>query len=126
VPQKTDDYKTWAKVITALFILSMLEEEAAYGNKINEEIKRRTDGMIIPNPNVLYPILRTMEEIGYIAGSWDNATTRNKKTYTITDHGLASIPVLRQKVRQHLDEAERKLQMIRCNLIDRSQEGLKK
>lgn len=125
MPHQTDDYKTWVKIITALFILTILEEGATHGNKINEEIKYRTDNMIHSNPNVLYPLLRTMEEKGYIAGSWDNETTRNKKIYTITDRGRASIPALHQKVRHQLDEAERRLQIIRCNLLDRSQEGLK-
>lgn len=122
MPHRTEDYKTWVKVITALFILIILEEGAAHGNKINEEIKCRTDRMLNPNPNVIYPLLRAMEEKGYIAGSWDNVSTRNKRVYTITDCGKASIPALRQKVDQHLRAAEQKLKMIRCNLLDRLQE----
>ncbi|WP_312422472.1 PadR family transcriptional regulator [Anaerospora hongkongensis] len=122
MPHRTEDYQTWVKVITALFILSILEEGAAHGNKINEEIKRRTDKMLNPNPNVLYPLLRAMEEKGYIAGSWDNVSTRNKRIYTITNCGKASIPVLREKVDQHLCAAEQKLKMIRCSLLARSQE----
>jgi len=122
MPHRTEDYQTWVKVITALFILSILEEGAAHGNKINEEIKRRTDKMLNPNPNVLYPLLRAMEEKGYIAGSWDNVSTRNKRIYTITNCGKASILVLREKVDQHLCAAEQKLKMIRCSLLARSQE----
>jgi DNA-binding PadR family transcriptional regulator len=122
MPHRTEDYKTWVKVITALFILVILEEGAAHGNKINEEIRCRTDNMITSNPNVLYPLLRAMEEKGFIAGNWDNASTRNKRVYTITANGKSCIPALQQKVNQKLNAAEQKLKMIRCNLLDRVQE----
>lgn len=117
MPSKENDYKTWIKSIIGLYVLVLLEQEAAHGNKIAEEIRRRTHDTISPNPNALYPLLRAMEERGYITGSWNNPETRNKRVYAITEQGLAFIPVLREKVRARLDELERKIQILRKDLL---------
>jgi len=58
---KKDEYKTGVKIITGLYILKIVQNGPAYGNKIAEEIKARTQNSITPNPNALYPLLRKME-----------------------------------------------------------------
>lgn len=117
VPGKTGDYKTWVNIITGLYALIILEREPAYGHKIAGEIKCRTDGAISPNSNALYPLLRTMEERGYITSSWEKPDTRGKRIYTITGEGIACIPILRAKFQQRLEEAEGRLQILRRDLL---------
>jgi PadR family transcriptional regulator PadR len=112
-----EHYQTWVKMITALYVLDILAQESAHGNKIAEEIKRRTQGTSTPNPNALYPLLRKMEERGYIVGSWDNPDTRNKRVYTITEQGEAYIPALREKVAQRILESQQKLEILYNDLI---------
>ncbi|HWR42660.1 PadR family transcriptional regulator [Sporomusa sp.] len=114
---KDNDHQTWVKSIVGLYVLILLEQEPMHGNKIAEEIRNRTKTAISPNPNALYPLLRVMEERGYIAGNWSNPETRNKRVYSITEQGLAYIPALREKVRIRLDESERKLQILREDLL---------
>lgn len=121
MPGKADGYQTWIQTITGLYILLILECEPAHGHKIAGEIKRRTEGTISPNPNALYPLLRTMEERGYIAGSWDNPDTRGKRIYELTVEGVACIPPLRAKFQQRLVEAERRLQILRHDLLLREE-----
>jgi PadR family transcriptional regulator PadR len=119
---KKNEYKTWVASIIGLYIVTILEEKPAHGNKIAEAVKKRTFGMISPNPNALYPLLRAMEERGYISGNWDNPDTRNKRIYSITEQGVAYIPVLREKVREKLDELEQKIRILRKDLFDCSGE----
>ena len=113
---KSDEYKTGVKIITGLYILMILQKGPAYGNQIAEEIKERTQNMITPNPNALYPLLRRMEEDGYITGQWDNPETRSKRVYTITAAGSLLLPVLQNKVKERFVERERKIAILREDL----------
>lgn len=119
---KDNEYKTRVKALVGLYILTILEQSPAYGNEIAELIKGRTLGMISPNPNALYPLLRKMEERGYIVGSWDKPDTRNKRVYSITEQGVSYIPTLREIVRQRINESERKLQILRRDLFGEGRE----
>jgi PadR family transcriptional regulator, regulatory protein PadR len=113
----TEDYKTWVKMITGLYILDILERSPAHGNKIAEEIKSRTAGTLTSNPNALYPLLRVMEERNYIVGTWDNPDTRNRRVYTITETGVSYIPTLREKVAHRINEMQRKLEILHNDLF---------
>jgi len=113
---KIDEYKMGVKIINGLYILKILQNGPAYGNKMAEEIKERTQNVITPNPNALYPLLRKMEEDGYITGEWDNPSTRSKRVYTITDAGSSLVPILRDKVKEGIVERQRKLAILQENL----------
>ena len=117
MPSKDRDYKPWVTLIIGLYVLTLLEQEPMHGNKIAEEIRNRSKSAISPNPNALYPLLRVMEEHGYIAGTWSNPETRNKRIYAITEPGLSYLPALRGKVRIKLDESARKLQIVQADLL---------
>ena len=113
---KTDDYKTGVKIITGLYILKILKSGAAYGNKISEQIKMQTQNLLTPNPNALYPLLRKMEEDGYVTGEWNNPETHSKRIYTITNTGIALIPVLEDKVKKRFVQTEKQIAILREDL----------
>ncbi|MDF2635053.1 MAG: lineage-specific thermal regulator protein [Pelosinus sp.] len=112
-----ENYQTWVNIITGLYSLIILEREPAYGHKIAGEIKCRTGGAISPNSNALYPLLRKMEERGYITSSWEKPDTRGKRIYNITAEGISRIPSLRAEFQQRLEEAEVRLQILRSDLL---------
>jgi PadR family transcriptional regulator PadR len=111
------DSKTWVKIFTALYILKILRNGPAYGNKIAEEIKHRTDNHIILNPNFLYPLLRAMEERGCVVGRWNDPDRRAKRIYTITETGLASISGLENKAARGFEKLENKIRILRQDLL---------
>jgi DNA-binding PadR family transcriptional regulator len=110
--------KTWVKLVTALFILKIIRDAPAYGNKIAAEIKGLTFGLVEPNPNFLYPLLRAMEEEGYVVGDWEKPGTRGKRIYTITEKGGVYLSVLKQQVQARFIEIQRKQEAIRNYLLD--------
>lgn len=112
-----NDPKTWIKLVTALFILRILKKRATCGNRIAGEIKKITADAVRPNPNVIYPLLRQMEEGGYVEGRWENPDTRSKKIYTVTASGLAHLGSLQDTVRAKLLELERRHRAIRAFLF---------
>lgn len=113
-----DNYIPWMKLILALYVLKILESDAAYGNKIAEAVKKCTSNVINPNTNALYPLLRVMEERGYITGSWDNPDRRSKRIYHITEAGRQYVPILEKKVQERLNEMESTIAILRKNLFE--------
>lgn len=113
-----NERKVWIKHITGLLILRILKDKPAYGNQIADEIKQVTHDTIKPNPNFIYPLLREMEEKGYVGGSWENPKTRGKRIYTISDSGLVRFQQLKELAQAKFLEIERRQKIIRSFLFE--------
>lgn len=114
---QTYDHLSYMRLILGLYILKILQQGPAHGNKMAEEIKRRTKNAYTPNTNALYPLLRIMEDKQYIAGEWDSPVTRGKRIYAITETGVARIPALEVMLEDRLAEAEARITMLRLDLL---------
>lgn len=114
---KKNDYLSYMRLVLGLYILKILQQGPAHGNKLAEEIKRRTQTAYTPNTNALYPLLRIMEEKGYIVGEWDSPVTRSKRIYTITEIGNARVPALELMMEERLNQLEWKVAILRTDLL---------
>ncbi len=115
--EKNNDQESQMRLILGLYILKILQQGPTHGNKLAAEIKRRTQDAYTPNTNALYPLLRTLEERGYIVGEWDSPVTRGKRIYNITDAGIARIPALESMLEERLIQAVRKIAILRTDLL---------
>jgi DNA-binding PadR family transcriptional regulator len=115
--EKDNDCVSYVRLVLAVYILKILQKEPVHGNKLAEEIKRRTQGAYTPNTNALYPLLRTMEEKGHVVGKWDSLVTRSKRVYSITDAGIARRPILESMLGERLDQVEWKVAILRKDLL---------
>lgn len=118
MPMVENGRKNFMKLTTALYLLKILQQDGpTHGNKMAEEIRRRTNQVISPNPNSLYPVLRLMEERGYITGVWDSPDTRNKRIYSITELGIAYLPEMEEKLKRRIEEIETNIRIIKQDLL---------
>jgi DNA-binding PadR family transcriptional regulator len=119
MPKVENGRKSFVQLATALYILKILKHNGpTHGNKMAEEIRMRTNQIIDPNPNNLYPGLRIMEERGYIKGVWDSPDRRNKRVYEITEQGIAHLPVMEERLKQRIIEIEANISIIKTDLLD--------
>lgn len=114
---RSDAYLSFMRLILGLYILKILQQGPTHGNKLAEEIKRRTQNTYTPNTNALYPLLRALEEKGHIVGQWDSPTTRNKRIYTITEFGIARVPALEAMLQDRIKLVEVKMEILRTDLL---------
>ncbi|WP_077367572.1 PadR family transcriptional regulator [Anaerosalibacter sp. Marseille-P3206] len=77
-----------------LYILHLLREKSYYGNEIIEEIKQRLDNKWEPSPGMVYPLLRDLEDQGYIIGWWEEPDKRSIRRYRLTDEGYKHYKVI--------------------------------
>ena len=74
-----------------VLILAILAEAPCHGYSIAREIERRSDGAFGAKEGTLYPALRALEQKGFIAGSWDEKAGPARKTYRLTQDGIAEL-----------------------------------
>jgi len=77
-----------------LYILHLINNKSYYGNEIKDEIKKRLEDKWEPSPGMIYPLLRELEEEGYIEGLWDEPDKRSIRRYRITDDGIKHYKIL--------------------------------
>lgn len=68
-------------------ILDLLKDKPRHGYEIIRELEERFGGFYAPSPGAVYPTLQWLEEMGYVTVQPQDG----KKTYTVTESGLAYI-----------------------------------
>ncbi|MDN5698246.1 MAG: PadR family transcriptional regulator, partial [Rubrobacter sp.] len=91
-----------SKTIFPLLVLHMLRKQPEYGNSIIKKMGELTDGAMTVSPNTIYPLLRRLEEKGYIVGEWENQQTRSRRYYSITESGEEKYQEVKELFETHL------------------------
>jgi DNA-binding PadR family transcriptional regulator len=85
-----------------LLILHMVRERPEYGNSLIRGVKDMTGGVMSVSPNTVYPLLRRLEEKGYVVGEWEKPETRSRRFYRITPRGENKYTEIRGRFEGHL------------------------
>src|SRR5919199_1915881 len=72
-----------------LLVLHFIAEAPTYGNQLMERIETLSGGLLAVNPNTMYPLLRSLEARGLVAGEWEHPERRSRRFYRVTDAGRA-------------------------------------
>ena len=89
--------------VLPLLVLHLLGDGRSYGNRLIERIAEVRDGLLVVNPNTIYPLLRDLEARGLVAGEWEHPERRSRRFYALTDAGTAERERLRAAVAPRLD-----------------------
>lgn len=89
--------------VLPLLVLHLLADGRSYGNALIERIAEVSDGLLVVNPNTMYPLLRDLEARGLVAGEWEHPERRSRRFYALTDAGAAERERLRTDVGPRLD-----------------------
>jgi PadR family transcriptional regulator len=92
--------------IFSMLVLHLIvgaEQGASYGNQLIERIETLTRGVVVLNPNTMYPLLRELEERGLIEGQWEHPEKRSRRLYSITAAGTEEYARLRRDLEPFLD-----------------------
>jgi PadR family transcriptional regulator PadR len=100
-----------------LLVLHYISDEACYGNQLIDRIGALTGGALAVNPNTMYPLLRSLEAQGLVAGAWEHPERRSKRYYRITEAGRAERARLAAEIRPRLDRIARSIDAIRGEVL---------
>ena len=91
-----------SRSVFPLLILHLVRERPEYGNSIIKGVKELTGGVMSVSPNTIYPLLRRLEEKGYVVGEWEKPETRSRRFYTITPRGEEKYAEIKERFEGHL------------------------
>ncbi len=93
--------KEFKKGYSKPFVLSVLAKEPHYPYQIIKTISKKTQGEFVIAGANIYPILRTLEDEGYIYYEKDEET--QKKIYSLTENGHEFLKLLMESMREFID-----------------------
>lgn len=109
----TGEAKT--KTVFPALVLQLLHAQPDSGYGLMQRIG--TLGGIFPvNPNTIYPLLRRLEERGFIRGELDNSTKRGTTLYHITASGDDRLQTIKTNFKPYLTSLISALQQLRRDL----------
>ena len=100
-----------------LLVLHFVSAEPSYGNQLMDRIAELTVGALAVNPNTMYPLLRSLEADGHVAGEWEHPERRSRRFYRITDAGRAELDRLGGELRPRLDRIAASIEAIRAEVL---------
>lgn len=71
-----------------LVVLDLLIKHEYYGNEIIHDLYEIFHYTWKPSPGLIYPLLRDMEDNGWIKGWWMEPDKKTIRKYKITDEGI--------------------------------------
>jgi DNA-binding PadR family transcriptional regulator len=109
----TGEVKT--KTVFPALVLRMLQAQPDSGYGLMQRIA--TLGGIFPvNPNTIYPLLRRLEERGFIRGELDPSTKRGTMLYRITEGGEERLERIKANFKPYLIKLIAALETMRRDL----------
>jgi DNA-binding PadR family transcriptional regulator len=82
-----------------------------------ERISQVTGGLVAVNPNTMYPLLRSLEGRGLVAGEWEHPERRSRRFYRLTADGEGERERLREEIVPYLDAVARSIDLIRSEVL---------
>jgi DNA-binding PadR family transcriptional regulator len=104
--------------VLPLLVLHYISQQPSYGNQLMERISEVTAGVLLVNPNTMYPLLRQLEARGLIEGQWEHPERRSRRYYAITSAGQEEYARLRVDVRPFLRSLARSIEEIVGEVYD--------
>jgi DNA-binding PadR family transcriptional regulator len=68
------------------------------------------------NTNTIYPLLRRLEERGFILGEWEHPTKRSRRYYRITESGRERLNRIKAGMLPYLDTLAGSINRLRREL----------
>lgn len=103
------------KTVFPMLVLQMLHVQPDSGYGLMQRIGE-LGGIFPVNPNTVYPLLRRLEERGFISGEIDETTKRGTTVYRITPDGEDRLQSIKSGFLPYLTNLIEALQKLRHDL----------
>jgi DNA-binding PadR family transcriptional regulator len=92
-----------SKTVFPVLVLHLLALQPDHGSGLMARIEEICSGLLAVNTNTIYPLLRRLEERGFIVGEWEHPTKRSRRYYRITDAGRERLERIKSGMLPYLD-----------------------
>ena len=107
-----------SKTVFPVLVLHLLAEQPDTGSGLMARIEELCAGLLGVNTNTIYPLLRRLEERGFIAGEWEHPTKRSRRYYRVTDAGRTRLGRIKDGMLPYLDTLAGSIARLRSELYN--------
>lgn len=92
-----------SKTLFPVLLLHMVKARPDHGYGLMQRIDALCGDLVAVNTNKIYPLLRRLEERGFLEASWDHPTKRARRIYRITPQGEERLARIKSGMLPYLD-----------------------
>jgi PadR family transcriptional regulator, regulatory protein PadR len=107
-----------SKTVFPVLILHLISEQPDHGYGLMQRISEVCGDLVAVNTNKIYPLLRRLEERGFVTASWDHPTKRSRRVYAITTEGKERLKRIKTTMLPYLDSIERAVKRLKNELYE--------
>ncbi len=107
-----------SKTVLPVLVLHLLEERPDHGLALMQRIEALCGGLLAVNTNPVYPLLRRLEERGFVTGEWDHPTKRSRRLYRITPAGRERLARIKANMLPYLQMLADSVKRLRHELYE--------
>ena len=107
-----------SKTVFPVLVLHLLADQPDHGSGLMARIESLCAGLLAVNTNTIYPLLRRLEERGFIIGEWEHPTKRSRRYYRITEEGRARLERIKDGMLPYLDTLAGSIARLRNELYN--------
>lgn len=107
-----------SKTIFPVLVLHLLAEASDHGSGLMARIEAVCAGLLAVNTNTIYPLLRRLEDRGFIIGEWEHPTKRSRRNYRITNEGRQRLHRIKTGMLPYLDTLAGSIARLRSELYN--------
>jgi DNA-binding PadR family transcriptional regulator len=122
-PQRIDEVVRGpikSKTVFPALILHLIERRPDHGYGLMQRIDQVCGDLVAVNTNKIYPLLRRLEERGFVTASWENSTKRSRRVYAITTAGEERLRRIKSSMLPYLDSIAGAIERLRAELYETS------
>jgi DNA-binding PadR family transcriptional regulator len=107
-----------SKTVFPVLLLHLIESQPDHGYGLMRRIELICGDLVAVNTNKIYPLLRRLEERGFVSATWDHPTKRSRRVYAITTEGQDRLRRIKLGMLPYLDSIERALGRLKVELYE--------
>jgi PadR family transcriptional regulator, regulatory protein PadR len=105
-----------SKTLFPALILHLIEQRPDHGYGLMQRIAALCGDLLAVNTNTVYPLLRRLEERGFVTASWDHPTKRSRRVYAITDQGEERLKRIKALMLPYLESIAGAIERLKTEL----------
>lgn len=105
-----------SKTVFPVLLLHLIKEQPDHGYGLMQRIEAICGDLVAVNTNKIYPLLRRLEERGFVTATWDHPTKRSRRIYAITTAGEERLGRIKGSMLPYLEQIERAVGRLKTEL----------
>jgi PadR family transcriptional regulator, regulatory protein PadR len=107
-----------SRTVFPALILHLVKKQPDHGYGLMQRIEEVCGDLVAVNTNKIYPLLRRLEERGFVTASWEHPTKRSRRVYAITPQGEERLARIKSTMLPYLDSIAGALERLKSELYE--------